>query len=130
MRTRLLAAAAAQRPTATKWTTKLSSMESASPGALVKVTGVGPDLDGIVFDAPSSAKVVVALMDPVRGPLLRTVSPSALTERVEGGPHDRALRLLMRRTPPPVRGAGRGGGPSGQGRSGYKRGATHRSTGR
>jgi hypothetical protein len=105
-------------------------MESASPGALVKVTGVGPDLDGIVFDTPSNAKVVVALMDPVRGPRFRTVNPSALTERVEEGPHDRALRLLMRRTQPPVRGGGRGGASSGQGRSGYTRGATHRSTGR
>jgi len=105
-------------------------MESTSPGELVKVTGLGPELDGIVFDTPSSTKVVVALMDPVRGPRFHTVNPSALTARAEDSPHDRALRLLIRRNPPPVRGAGRGGTAGGQGRSGYKRGAMHRSTGR
>jgi hypothetical protein len=106
-------------------------MESATIGDLVKVTGVGPDLDGIVFDTPSTAKTVVAVMDPVRGPRFHTVSPSALAERAAEGPHDRALRALMRRTPPPVRGGGRGGASGAQGRSaGYKRGATHRSTGR
>lgn len=105
-------------------------MESTGPGELVKVAGVGPVLDGIVFDTPSSSKVVVAVMDPVRGPMFRTVNPEALTEREEDGPHDRALRLLMRRTPPPVRGAARGEGVGGRGRSGYQRGAAHRPTGR
>jgi hypothetical protein len=105
-------------------------MESANPGELVKVAGAGPELDGIVFDTPSSGKVVVALMDPVRGPRFHTVNPSALTTRTEASPHDRALHLLIRRNPPPVRGAGRGGTSGGQGRSGYKRGAMHRSTGR
>jgi hypothetical protein len=105
-------------------------MESTGPGELVKVAGLGSALDGIVFDTPSSSKVVVAVMDPVRGPLFRTVNPSVLTERKEDGPHDRALRLLVRRTPPPVRGAGRGGAAGARGRSGYKRGAVHRPTGR
>jgi hypothetical protein len=106
-------------------------MESASPGELVKVTGTGPALDGVVFDAPSGSKVVVAVMDPARGPVFRTVSPSALTERTEEGKDDRALRLLIRRTPPPVHGAARGGGGGARGRSaGFKRGAAHRPTGR
>jgi hypothetical protein len=105
-------------------------MESASPGDLVTVAGTGPKSDGIVFDAPSSAKVVVAVMDPVRGPLFRTVNLSVLGERAEDGPHDRALRLLIRRTPAPVQGAGRGGVSGGRGRSGHTRGAAHRPTGR
>lgn len=70
-------------------------------GELVKVADGGPELDGIVFDTPSSTKVVVAVVDPTRGPLFRTVNPKALAERPEKGPHDEALRLLMRRTPPP-----------------------------
>jgi len=105
-------------------------MESASPGELVKVTGAGPDLDGIVFDTPSTTQVVVAVMDPVRGPRFQTVNPSALAERTEDGPHDRALRMLVRRTPPPVRGSGRGGTAGARGQSGYKRGTAHRPTGR
>ena len=36
-------------------------MEQVTVGELVQVTGVGPDLDGIVFDTPSSSKVVVAV---------------------------------------------------------------------
>jgi hypothetical protein len=105
-------------------------MEPTSVGELVKVTGTGPAADGIVFDTPSNSKVVVAVMDPARGPLFRTVNPKALTERAEAGPHDRALRALMRRTPPPVRGGGTGGVAGGGGRSGYKRGPVHRTTGR
>jgi hypothetical protein len=105
-------------------------MESASPGALVKVAGVGSELEGIVFDVPSDSKVVVAVVDPGRGPLFRTVPPTALTERAEDGKHDRVLRLLIRRTPPPVHGAARGGGTGTRGSSGYKRGTAHRPTGR
>ncbi|HEY5316667.1 MAG TPA: hypothetical protein VIJ20_01715 [Solirubrobacteraceae bacterium] len=105
-------------------------MESASPGDLVKVTGAGPDLDGIVFDAPSSAKIVVAVVDPVRGPVFRTVNLSALSERAQDGPRDKALRLLIRRTPSPIRGAARGGSAGGRGRSGFTRGTMHRPTGR
>jgi hypothetical protein len=105
-------------------------MESISVGELVKVAGGGPELDGIVFDTPSSSKAVVAVVDPARGPMFRTVNPKTLTKRVEDGPHDRALRLLVRRTPPPVRNAARGGARGGRGRPGYARGATHRTTGR
>ena len=45
------------------------------------VAGDGPKLDGIVFDAPSRTKVVVAIVDPGRGPVFRTVHPDALSER-------------------------------------------------
>jgi hypothetical protein len=105
-------------------------MELVSVGELVKVAGGGSELDGIVFDTPSSSKVVVAVVDPARGPLFRTVNPRMLTGRAEEGPHDRALRLLVRRTPPPVRDAAHDSMRSGRGRSGYKRAATHRTTGK
>ena len=105
-------------------------MEPTRAGDLVRVVGSGPALDGIVFDTPSSAKVTVAVMDPHRGPVFRTVHPNAVSERSEEGSDDRALRLLMRRTPPPARGDTRGSGRGGQGRAGFTRSATHRSTGR
>jgi hypothetical protein len=101
-----------------------------SPGALVRVAGSGPVLDGIVFDRPSSLKVVVAVMDPARGPRFRTVNPSSLSERAQEGRYDRALRLLIRRTPLPNQGGARGETRGEQGRSGFKRGAMHRTTGR
>ena len=99
-------------------------------GDLVTVQGRGPALDGIVFDIPSSSKVAVAVIDHHRGPVFRTVHPDALSERSQEGPHDRALRLLIRRMPPPVRGDTRAAGRGGQGRAGHTRSATHRSTGR
>jgi len=106
-------------------------MDPAAAGALVTVAaGGGPHLDGIVFDAPSRSKVVVAVVDPRRGPVFRTVHPATLTERTQEGSDDRALRLLLRRTPPPVRGAARGGIGSGHGRRGHTRAARHRTTGR
>ncbi len=105
-------------------------MESISPGDLVTVGGDGPALDGIVFDAPSRTKVVVAVVESGRGPVFRTVHPSTLTARAVQAPQDRALRLLVRRTPPPVRGAARSGAGPGRGRAGHTRGATHRTTGR
>jgi len=105
-------------------------MESPSAGSLVKLTGTGPELDGIVFDIPSRTKVVVAVLDPGRGPMFRTVHPEALSERAEEGPDDRALRLLMRRTPPPVHGASRGAKAAGHGAAGHGRGTMHRTTGK
>jgi hypothetical protein len=50
-------------------------MESAAAGELVKVSTGGPPADGIVFDLPSARKVVVAVSDRARGPVLRTVPP-------------------------------------------------------
>jgi hypothetical protein len=99
-------------------------------GELVKVAAGSAELDGIVFDTPSISKVIVAVVDPTRGPLFRTVNPDTLTERAEEGPNDRALRLLVRRTPPPAHDTTRGATRGGQRRSGYKRGAAHRPTGR
>jgi hypothetical protein len=105
-------------------------MEQVRPGELVKVAGRGPDLDGIVFDVPSRSKVVVAVVDAGRGPTFRTVHPVALTEREKECPQDRALRLLIGRTPSPSHGAGRGGGSGGPGRPGHTRAPAHRTTGR
>ena len=105
-------------------------METTSPGDLVTVAGDGPKLDGIVFDTPSATKVVVAVVDRGRGPVFRTVHPRTLSERAAEGADDRALRLLIRRTPPPTRGGARGAGGAGQGRSGHTRAAMHRTTGK
>jgi len=105
-------------------------MESPSAGEPVKVAGEGPELDGIVFDVPSRSKVVVAVVEPRRGPVFRTVHPKTLSERTEDGPDDRALQLLLRRTPPPVRGAARGVPASGGGSAGHGRAAMHRTTGK
>lgn len=105
-------------------------MDVITVGELVSVAGVGPVLDGIVFDTPSSSKVVVAVVDPKRGPLFRTVGPKTLTAREQEGRHDRALRQLIRRTPLPAHGAARAASVSGRGRSGFERGAMHRTTGK
>jgi hypothetical protein len=105
-------------------------MKPTTAGELVNVADGSAQLDGIVFDTPSNSKVIVAVVDPARGPRFRTVNPNALTERAEEGPNDRALRLLVRRTPPPAHDAARGATRAGQRRSGYKRGTTHRPTGR
>jgi hypothetical protein len=106
------------------------SMEPTSAGELVKVASGGPELDGIVFDTPSRSKVVVAVVDTGRGPVFRTVHPKTLTERTEEGPDDRALRLLIRRMPLPVRGTASGGVVAGRRSLGHTRGATHRTTGK
>ncbi|MGH2863148.1 MAG: hypothetical protein ACRDLT_16840 [Solirubrobacteraceae bacterium] len=106
-------------------------METLAIGDLVRVsTGSDPVLDGIVFDTPSRLKVVVAVVDPGRGPGFRTVHRGALTEREKEGSDDPALRLLIRRTQPPVHGATRGGVNARKGAAGFTRGASHRSTGR
>jgi len=105
-------------------------MEMATIGELVKVADGRRALDGIVFDTPSRSKVVVAVVDPDRGPLFRTVNPKALSAREEEGSDDRVLRLLVRRTPPPVQGAARGAVAGAHDRRGFKRGATHRPTGK
>jgi hypothetical protein len=99
-------------------------------GDRVSVDDGGVVRDGIVFDVPSSAKVVVAVFDARRGAVLRTVGPNGLTERAEDGARDPALRLLIRRTPPPIRGGDGGGAGVGRRRAGHTRGAMHRSTGK
>jgi hypothetical protein len=105
-------------------------MDTVSVGGLVKVAVGGPDLDGIVFDVPSRSKVIVAIVDRDRGPVMRTVHPDALTERTAEGPDDRALQLLVRRTPQPARGNAGGGTSTGRGSRGHTRGTMHRTTGR
>jgi hypothetical protein len=105
-------------------------MELPSTGDRVKVETGGPELDGIVFDVPTNSKVVVAVMDRERGPVLRTVRLSALTERTEDGPDDARLQLLVRRTPPTRRGAAHAGSAGGPGRAGHRRAAGHRTTGK
>lgn len=105
-------------------------MDQARPGELVRVAAGGPELDGIVFDTPSGSKVVVAVMDPARGPVFRTVHPKFLTERTKDGPHDRVLQLLLRRTPSPVRGSVRAGARGGREQPGHIRAAGHRTTGK
>ena len=109
---------------------KLTGMDALSPGELVKVADGGTELDGLVFDRPSNSKVIVAVVDPTRGPLFRTVNPNTLTEREHEGPNDRVLRLLVRRTPPPPNALARGTTRGGLRRAGFTRGATHRPTGR
>jgi hypothetical protein len=99
-------------------------------GETVSVGGGGPVLDGVVFDTPSTSKVIVAVVDPKRGPLFRTVSPKALTARQQEGPHDRALQQLIRRTPSPAHTAARAAASSQGGSAGFRRGAMHRTTGK
>jgi hypothetical protein len=105
-------------------------MESTDAGDLVKVATGARQIDGIIVDVLSAAKLVVAVMDRDRGPVLRTVSAKALAERSEAGPDDRALQLLVRRTRPPVRGAARAGAGLGASRAGHMRAAMHRTTGK
>lgn len=105
-------------------------MNTPAPGELVKVATRSGRLDGIVFDTPNSSKLVVAVVDPTRGPLFRTVNRNAVTERTQEGEYDHALRLLVRRTPQPAHGPAHGPGRNDQRRSGYRRDATHRTTGR
>ena len=69
-------------------------------------------------------------MTPPFGPVLRTVDAKTVTERETDGPGDQALRLLIRRTPPPVHGAARGATGIGSGRAGHARAAMHRTTGK
>ena len=105
-------------------------MEHPEAGDLVKVAVGRRETDGIVFDVPGGAKVVVALMDRQRGPVMRTVDLKDLTERTDAGDDDRALQMLIRRTPGGVRGAARAGSGPGQARAGHRRASMHRTTGK
>ena len=105
-------------------------MDALATGDLVTVKGERRDLDAIVYTVPSRTKVVVAVVNPGRGPIFRTVNPKELTERTAEGPDDAAMRLLMRRTPPSSRGSARAAGAGAKGAAGFSRGAAHRPTGR
>lgn len=99
-------------------------------GDRVTVASDGPVIDGIVFELPSRTKAVVAVIDRKRGPVLRSVAVDALAARADERPADRALRLLIRRTP----GGGRPGGSAraggARGSAGFARPTAHRPTGR
>jgi hypothetical protein len=103
-------------------------MESIAVGDLVTVTAGGPPVDGIVFDTPSAKKVVVVVVDPGRGPVFRTVHPETLSAREAEGSDDRAMRLLIRRTPHPAHRAARDMTRPGRGAAGHTRAATHRTS--
>ena len=105
-------------------------MESTDATDQVTVATGSARIDGIVADMPSASKAVVAVMDRARGPVLRTVLRTALTDRAEAGPDDHALRLLVRRTAPAARGGARGGPAVAHGRAGHTRAAMHRPTGK
>ncbi|MHB8659453.1 MAG: hypothetical protein ACYC91_16180 [Solirubrobacteraceae bacterium] len=105
-------------------------MESVAIGELVTVAGNGAGPDAIVFDTPSRSKIIIAVMDPRRGPRFRTVHPATLTPRAQEGPNDPALRLLLRRTPPAPQASGSSGAGAAQRRSGFTRGTAHRPTGK
>src|SRR4051794_13386822 len=106
-------------------------MEQTRDTELVTIADDGRELDGIVFDAPSKTKVTVAVMDPTRGPVFRTVHPDALTERTEAGPDDRALSMLIRRTWQGARGGSAPGSAGAtRGQDGHSRAAMHRTTGK
>jgi hypothetical protein len=105
-------------------------MDHAKAGDHVHVDVGGPPIDGVVFYLPSKSKAVVAVVDHDRGPVMRAVPLKALTERDGDGPHDEALRLLVRRTPMPVGGGGGASAGSTHGRAGHARAAMHRTTGK
>jgi hypothetical protein len=106
-------------------------MQSPEPGDRVSVTDDnGAIRDGIVFEVPSRTKVIVALADPRRGPVFRTVRPQALSERDADGPHEPALHLLIRRTAPPARGGGAAATGIGHRQDAHTRAAMHRTTGK
>jgi len=103
-------------------------MESIAVGELVKVATGGPPVDGIVFDTPSAKKVVVVVVDPGRGPVFRTVHPETLSTRTAESSDDRAMRMLIRRTPQPAHREARDSSRAGRGRAGHTRGASHRTS--
>jgi hypothetical protein len=105
-------------------------MDAPSAGDLVTIATGGPQIDGIVVETPSATKAVVALVDRTRGPVLRTLDRATLTLREEAGDDDRALQLLIRRTPRAAGGGARGGAGPVSGRTGHTRATMHRTTGK
>jgi len=105
-------------------------MEPFDVNQLVSVSTGGPKIDGIVVGSPSSHKVVVAMVDPKRGPIFKTVAPEDLSEREEAGPQDPVLQQLIRRNPGTARGGAQSGGGAVQGSRGHAPTASHRTTGK
>jgi len=100
------------------------------PGDLVTVATGGPLIDAIVVSRPSPQKAMVALVDAVKGPVLRSVAVDTLAEREAEGPHDAALHSLIRRSPQAFGGRPGGGGGGIRGGRGYGRAAMHRREGK
>ena len=97
-------------------------------GTLVTVATGGPPIDAIVMSVPSPAKVVVALVDPKKGPVLQTVARDAVTEREAEGKHDPALKALIRRNMHAHQGGLHAGGTVQQ-RAGFSKPTGHRKVG-
>lgn len=96
----------------------------------VSVSEGGPPVDGIVVGNPSAQKVVVALVDPKRGPVFKTLAPDALSARDAEGASDPVLQQLIRRNPGTGRGGAQSGGGAVRGSRGHGRQASHRTTGK
>ena len=104
-------------------------MKTWHEGDLVSVTRDGEVLDGVVSHVASLLKIDVALPDPERGAIIRTVHPRVLAERGEAGPDDQALHRLIERTSGGGRAGPRGAGAKGHAARGYGRTAGHRKAG-
>jgi hypothetical protein len=105
-------------------------MEPFDVNQLVTVSEGGPPVDGIVVAHPNAHKVVVAVVDPKRGPVFKTLGTEALTEREAEGPSDAVLHQLIRRNPGTARGGAASGGGAVQGSRGHGRQSSHRTTGK
>jgi hypothetical protein len=103
-------------------------MKAFHEGQLVTLVQEGGAIDAIVVHVPSLVKVEVAIADPERGPLFRTVPAKTLRERTVAGEHDDALRRRIRRTGSADR-AGPRSGP-GRGRRAHTHVSGHRTTGK
>jgi len=79
--------------------------------------------------ASQAIVVGVGLKDRLRTGLRHVWSPITVWMADEGS-DDRALQLLIRRTPAPNRGAARGGEGGESARAGHTRTAMHRTTGK
>jgi hypothetical protein len=105
-------------------------MKTFHEGELVSVTRDGEVLDGVVSHVASILKIEVAVPDPERGAIIRTVHPRALAERAEAGPDDQSLQRLIQRTSVGGRGGPRAGQGPGRGARGHGRATGHRTTGK
>jgi hypothetical protein len=103
-------------------------MKTFREGELVSVERDGETVDGMVAHVENLLKIVVAVPDPERGAIIRTVHPRVLSERADPGPDDHALERAIERIPG-GRGGARGGGSGGRGSRGYGRTTGHRRSG-
>jgi hypothetical protein len=105
-------------------------MDTTSPGELVTIVGGGRPVEGIVFAGAARDRVIVAVVDHVRGPGFRAVTLAELEERTEPGAGDKALQQLIRRTPVPAgHAASSAAGVRNRGAA-HNRAPAHRATGK